>query len=58
LNGRNEKREIGGLVDACGSLGLNSGTILTYDQEEKREKGGLKISVQPVWRWLLETDMI
>lgn len=54
LTVRNEKREIGGLVDACGSLGLNSGTILTYDQDEKREKGGLKISVQPVWRWLLE----
>ena len=45
-----------GLVDACGALGLASGTILTYDQDEKREKGGLKISVRPVWKWLLEDD--
>jgi predicted AAA+ superfamily ATPase len=44
LTTRNEKREMAGLMDACGSLGLTSGTILTYDQDERREKDGLKIS--------------
>lgn len=58
LTRRNEKREIGGLVDACSFLGLNSGTILTYDQDGKHEKGGVRISVRPVWRWLLEVDVI
>ena len=57
LTSRNEKREIAGLVDACGSFGLTSGTILTYAQEEEVDKDGLKISVQPVWRWLLEAEM-
>ncbi|MEA3360223.1 MAG: ATP-binding protein [Thermodesulfobacteriota bacterium] len=57
LTTRNEKREIAGLVDACSSLGLNSGIILTYAQEEEREKDGLKISVLPLWKWLLEGDV-
>lgn len=57
LNNRNEKRELAGLVDACRSLGLNSGTILTYAQDEEREKDDLKIFVLPVWRWLLEADV-
>jgi len=54
LTDRNEKREVAGLVDACGLLNLTSGTILTYAQDEKREKNGLKISVLPVYKWLLE----
>ena len=56
LNDRNREREFVGLVDACRSLGLTSGIILTYAQEEKQEKDGLKISVLPVWKWLLEAD--
>lgn len=54
LTNRNEKRELAGLVDASSLLGLTSGTILTYAQDEEREKNGLKISVLPVWKWLLE----
>jgi len=54
LTTRNEKREVAGLVEACGSLNLTSGLILTYDQEEERDRGGLKIFVLPVWKWLLE----
>jgi len=57
LTNRNEKREIAGLRDACNTLGLNSGIILTYAQEEEREKDGLKISVLPVWKWLLVADV-
>jgi predicted AAA+ superfamily ATPase len=57
LTNRNEKREIAGLMDACSTLGLTSGIILTYVQEEEREKDGLKISVLPVWKWLLEADV-
>ena len=56
LTSRNEKREIAGLVDACGSLGLTSGTILTYAQEDAREMKGLKISVRPLWKWVLSAD--
>ena len=54
LNERNGKREIAGLAEACRALNLHSGLILTYAQEEEREDNRLKISVVPVWKWLLE----
>ncbi|MBN2688755.1 MAG: ATP-binding protein [Deltaproteobacteria bacterium] len=53
ITSRNEKREIAGLAEACDFLGLTSGIILTYDQEEDRTIDGLQISVLPVWKWLL-----
>ena len=54
LHQRNEKRELAGLTDACRTLGLTSGMILTYDQDEERETNGLGVSVLPVWKWLLQ----
>jgi len=56
LNKRNEKREFAGLANACRILGLSAGIILTYAQEGKREEKGLKISVLPVWKWLLTEE--
>jgi len=53
LTERNEKRELAGLADACNSLGLSAGLILTYAQQEQRQVSGLRISVFPVWKWLL-----
>jgi len=47
------ERSLPGLVEACRSLDLASGVILTYAQEEERDTNGLKISVLPVWKWLL-----
>ena len=57
LTDRNEKRESAGLVNACPSLGLTSGIILTYDQDNTLEKDGVTISVRPVREWLLEGGM-
>ena len=45
--------EIAGIVDAVNSLDLESGVILTYDHEGEREVNGLRVSVLPVWKWLL-----
>jgi predicted AAA+ superfamily ATPase len=56
LNAQNEKREFAGLVEACRFLGLTSGIILTYDKEEELGYNGLKISVLPVWKWLLDIN--
>lgn len=53
---KTEKREIKGLMEALGSYRLDSGLILTYDEERKIEIGGKKIMVLPVWKWLLEND--
>ena len=57
LTERNERREVAGLVDACNSLDLRSGLIITYAQEEEREAKGLRITVLPVWKWLLANDI-
>lgn len=68
-NFETKKREIAGLLDACKSYKLNTGLILTEDEEgeeiaEYKDKEGnkfqVKIQIQPVWKWLLvdkqETD--
>jgi hypothetical protein len=56
LNERNRKREVAGLAEACRALDLHSGLILTYAQEEQRMTKGLKLSILPVWKWLLLAD--
>ncbi len=57
LNERTEKREFDGLIEACRVLNLTAGSILTYSQEEERQRNGLRISILPVWKWLLFPDV-
>ncbi|WP_292424962.1 ATP-binding protein [Methanoregula sp.] len=54
LNNDNEDREIGGLLEAMDSFGLLEGIILTSHQEETRKLGDSTITLQPVWKWLIE----
>ncbi len=57
LNLTNEKtklREIRGLVDACKCYNLRTGTILTEDYEDEFIEENIKISIKPIWKWLLE----
>jgi predicted AAA+ superfamily ATPase len=51
---QNEKREIDGLLEAMDSLNLISGTIITYDQEDKLVKDGKRIRLVPGWKWMLQ----
>jgi len=53
LNGNNRQREIGGLTAAMEKFKLDSGLILTSEQDDEIAAGGGKISVIPVWKWLL-----
>ena len=53
LTDENRRRETGGLIAACRRLQVTEGTILTDDQEWEEETEGIKISVRPVWRWLM-----
>jgi len=53
LTDENRRRETGGLIAACRRLNVTEGTILTDDQEWEEEAEGIKISVRPVWRWLI-----
>lgn len=49
----NKEREINGLISACKSLNLKSGTILTYDEEGEEKINNIIITIKPVWKWLL-----
>lgn len=53
LNDQNHDRELKGLVAAMDYFELKKGLILTIDQEELIEVSDKKISVLPVWKWLL-----
>ncbi len=49
---QNEKREVDGLFEAMLRLGLNEGTIITFDQEDKFVKDGKTIRLIPGWKWM------
>jgi len=48
LNEENREREIAGLQEAMKKLKLQTGTIITLNQEDKL--GSIKI--EPVWKWM------
>lgn len=47
------KREMAGLTEALTTFDLSEGVILTYDEFDRIESGGLRIDVMPVWFWML-----
>ena len=53
VSDENKERELGGLEEAMAEFSLNSGTILTNDQEDELILNGRKISIVPLWKWLL-----
>ena len=54
LNEENQDREIKGLSEAMDELDFKKGLILTFNQEDELEFGNKRITVKPVWKWLLE----
>lgn len=48
------KREFEGISEAMEIYDLNEGLILTDDEEGEEIIEGRKISIKPVWKWLLE----
>jgi uncharacterized protein len=47
------KREINGLIEALDCYGLDEGLILTDSEEDLLELDGYRITIKPVWKWLL-----
>ena len=47
-------RELAGLLDAVNTYGLKEGLILTESMERDIEVEGVRVSVRPVWKWMLE----
>ena len=54
LTRENREREVEGLVEALKKFKLKEGLILTYDQEDEFKIEEKKITIKPVWKWLLE----
>ncbi len=54
LTPENEKREVNSLIRASKELGCENLKILTWNQSELLRKDGKKISIMPLWRWLIE----
>ncbi len=56
LTAGNKEREIDGLLEAMEKTKAEKGTIITLDQEQQITEKGKKITVKPVWKWLIEND--
>lgn len=54
IGNNNEKRELGGLLEAMEIFKLKNGLIITEDQEEERKIGGKTVKIIPLWKWLLK----
>ena len=52
-NPNTKKREVLGLINAMKKYNLDSGLILTQDEEGEEIINGKKITILPVWKWLL-----
>jgi hypothetical protein len=50
---KTRKRELRGLLECCAAFGLSRGLIITLDAAEEFEAAGVKVSIVPLWRWLL-----
>lgn len=52
-NQSTRKREITGLIEAMQNYKLQTGFIITEDEEETITENGLTIRILPAWKWLL-----
>lgn len=52
----NKDREVGGLLEAMKQYKLKEGQILTEDESGEITQGRKKITIKPIWQWLLETQ--
>src|SRR3989344_5163498 len=53
LNEENKDREVNGLVAALKRFNLKEGLILTHNQKDEFFAENKKITVKPVWQWLI-----
>ncbi|MBI4802493.1 MAG: ATP-binding protein [Elusimicrobia bacterium] len=54
LSPQNQQRELAGLVTACKWLNRKEGLLITLDEEKELTDDGVKISVLPAWKFLLQ----
>lgn len=54
INENNKQREIAGLIEAMEKFNLKEGLVLTMDEEDEIKVENKKITIKPIWKWLLE----
>lgn len=52
------EREIKAIVKAAKSLNRPSGTVITWDFEQKTFKDGVEITYTPLWKWLVDKSRL
>lgn len=53
LHAGNREREVEGIKEAIKAYTTKKNLILTFDQEEDLKEEGRKITVMPIWKWIL-----
>jgi predicted AAA+ superfamily ATPase len=53
LTEQNHNRELEGLSQTMSKLGISRGFVLTFNIDQEIDYNGFKISILPVWKWLL-----
>ena len=56
LKESNKNREVEGLIEVLNEYKLEEGLIITEDQGEEIVADNKKITVVPIWKWLLENE--
>jgi len=54
LGPQNQQRELAGLVAACKWLNQRKGLLISLDEEKEIRVDGVKISIVPAWKFLLQ----
>ncbi|MEI7481975.1 MAG: ATP-binding protein [Elusimicrobiota bacterium] len=54
LGPQNQQRELAGLVAACKWLNQKKGLLISLDEEKEIRMDGVKISIVPAWKFLLQ----
>lgn len=57
LHDDNREREVNGLTEACMQLNVKEGILITSDEEDEIHINDIRITVIPVWKWLLQQQM-
>jgi predicted AAA+ superfamily ATPase len=57
LNAENKAREVNGLIEALQFFNLETGYIITINQEDELIKDAKKVHLIPAWKWTVEMNM-
>ncbi|WP_052886704.1 ATP-binding protein [Thermofilum adornatum] len=48
------EKHVGKVAEAARELGVNEATIITWDAEGEEKVGNRRVTIVPLWKWLLQ----